>query len=208
MAYRRITGARPFHLHPNLMLQRNSITAVIAACFVGMVTTPAAAQAGAADSMVRVHVITLDSTWYITGQLVAITGDSVVVQGKADGARLAFERIHVLSVELWKPSAGAGHSALVGCAILGGTLGLLGAVSKDGGGSEGGDGSLNIGGPVAGLVLGVVGCAVGGLLGAVVAAVNNGSWQPIPLPPRTGTEFDTSSIVRPRLDPAFPQHLM
>jgi hypothetical protein len=164
-------------------------TLLIAAAAVALaIPIVIAAQGTPIDPPVRVNVITLDSTWYITGELVSITGDSVVVQRDTDGARLAFERIHVLSVQQWHRNAGVGRSALIGCAILGGTLGLLGSLP-----SHGGDGEFS--GPVVGLAVGAAGCFVGGVIGAVVGAINTGSWRPIELPPRTGTESDTSPVL-------------
>jgi hypothetical protein len=46
-----------------------------------------------------------------------------------------------------------------------------------------------------GLAVGAAGCFVGGVIGAVVGAITTGSWRPIELPPRTGTESDTSPVL-------------
>jgi hypothetical protein len=147
------------------------------------------AQPLAADSIVRVHVITLDSTWYVTGHLVAITGESVVVRTDSGRAQVAFERIHVLSVERRKRTAGVGHSALVGCGIVGGGLGLLGALGTAFGHPSGDD---DIEGPNAAIfvatLLGVGGCALGATIGALVGAARHYTWDAITLPPRTGTD--------------------
>jgi hypothetical protein len=171
----------------------------------------ASAQDISPDSVVRVHVITLDSTWYVTGHLVAITGDSVVIRNESDGARVAFERIHVLSVERREPAASVGHSALTGCAIVGGVLGFLGLLSAvSPSSSDGGDGDI-AGGSVAVILvpaLALVGCAVGAAIGSVAGAVHADNWQAITMPPRTGTEGDSLPAVHEPARDSFPQHLM
>lgn len=166
----------------------------------------AGAQTVSPDSVVRVHVITLDSTWYVAGTLVSITGDSVVIRRESDGARVGFERIHVLTVEQRAPAASVGHSALTGCAILGGTLGLLGLFGTLSG-SHGDD----IGAPIAVILvpaLAIVGCALGAAIGGAAGAVHADNWQAITMPPRTGTEGDSLPAIREPARDSFPQHLM
>ena len=166
------------------------------------------AQGASADSVVRVHVITLDSTWYATGALVAITGDSVVVRTDSGSTRAAFDRIHVLSVERRKPSAGAGHPALVGCAAVGGALGVLGVLSiAFPGHDNSGDIDERSLGIALTVVLGLGGCALGAAVGAVAGAAHHYRWETITLPPRTGTEADTAA-ARISFGQPFPQHLM
>jgi len=157
---------------------------------------------------VRVHVITLDSTWYLIGTLVSITGDSVVIRAVHDSSRVALERIHVLSVERRTPSAGAGHSALVGCAVVGGALGLLGLFGLAAGGNSGGDFDEQSLGIALTVVLSLGGCALGAAVGAAAGASHHYDWQAITMPPRTGTAGDSLPAIREPAHESFPQHLM
>lgn len=170
---------------PGEMPERSLIASLATACLASVFAGRAIpAQTPTEGSTIRVHVITLDSAWYVTGRLVAITGDSVVVRSENDGSRVAFERIHVLSVEQRVQGSGAGHGAIVGCAIVGGTLGLLALLPSHG--DQGGDGEIS--GPPVVAAIAVAGCLAGGVVGAIIGAVNRESWKPITLPPRTGTE--------------------
>jgi hypothetical protein len=153
------------------MLQRNTITAVIAACFAGLLTTPAAAQTMTADSIVRITEFNVDSSWHVEGRLVGATPNSLSIRTGPD-ALITINRFQISHVEQHQRALGKG--AVIGCAVAGGALLGLGLLSS------GGSGNDKIGAAFAVLAV-VPGCVIGGMIGGLAALTRR--WHDVSVTP-------------------------